>query len=82
MLSPTRKVRRQDGSKVAISVDISWGQEFRALLKHIQRRKVSELMLQFDSEAKRSLLDLAYVFSRILLLLLRRNPGNLSLSTL
>ncbi|KAH7317358.1 major facilitator superfamily transporter [Rhexocercosporidium sp. MPI-PUGE-AT-0058] len=39
MLSPTSKVRRRDGSKVAMSVDISWGQEIRALWKHAQRRK-------------------------------------------
>jgi len=42
MLSPTRKVRRRDGSKVPSSEDISWAQEFKALWIHIQRKKVSE----------------------------------------
>lgn len=40
MLTPTRKVRRRDGSVVATSADISWREEFIALWKHIQRKKV------------------------------------------
>ncbi|PMD54441.1 MFS general substrate transporter [Hyaloscypha bicolor E] len=39
LLSATRKVRRSDGSKVATSPGLSWGGEFAALGKHIQRKK-------------------------------------------
>lgn len=35
------KVRRRDGSKVALFADISWAQEFSALWKRLQRKKVS-----------------------------------------
>jgi hypothetical protein len=41
LLSPTQRVRRRDGSKIAMSSSISWKQEFSALLKHMKRRKVS-----------------------------------------
>lgn len=52
MLSPTRKVRRRDGSKVAISEDITWAQEFKALWKHIQRKKVSAFTQSFNPTTK------------------------------
>ncbi|KAK5045699.1 hypothetical protein LTR84_009068 [Exophiala bonariae] len=39
MLSKTSKVRRPDGSGVAMAQDISWGQEFKALLKHMKLKK-------------------------------------------
>ncbi|CZR42805.1 uncharacterized protein FPRO_10108 [Fusarium proliferatum ET1] len=39
LLSPTRRVRRHDGTKVAMSERASWRQEFAALWKHLQRRK-------------------------------------------
>ncbi|KFZ01411.1 hypothetical protein V500_00784 [Pseudogymnoascus sp. VKM F-4518 (FW-2643)] len=39
MLSPTRKVRRGDGSKVPMSADISWKAEFVALWKHLLGKK-------------------------------------------
>ncbi|CVL08037.1 uncharacterized protein FMAN_09647 [Fusarium mangiferae] len=39
LLSPTRRVRRHDGTKVAISERASWKQEFAALWKHLQRQK-------------------------------------------
>ncbi|KAG9499492.1 hypothetical protein J7337_007948 [Fusarium musae] len=39
LLSPTRRVRRVDGSKVAMSERASWKDEFAALWKHLQRRK-------------------------------------------
>nr|RBR00903.1 hypothetical protein FVER53263_01577 [Fusarium verticillioides] len=39
LLSPTRRVRRVDGSKVAMSERASWKHEFAALWKHLQRRK-------------------------------------------
>jgi hypothetical protein len=44
LLSPTQRVRRRDGSRIAMSSSISWKQEFAALLKHLQRRKVSILV--------------------------------------
>lgn len=44
MLTPTRKVRRGDGSKVATTPDISWKAEFIALWKHIQRKKVRTIL--------------------------------------
>lgn len=40
MLTPTRRVRRRNGSKVAMSQNITWAKEFSALWKHIQRKKV------------------------------------------
>lgn len=40
LLSPTKRVRRHDGSKVDMSERASWKQEFVALWKHLQRRKV------------------------------------------
>ncbi|KAJ5746837.1 uncharacterized protein N7511_008533 [Penicillium nucicola] len=45
LLSPTHRVRRRDGSKIAISPSISWKQEFSALFKHLQRRKTWLLFL-------------------------------------
>ncbi|RKL20289.1 hypothetical protein BFJ68_g2998 [Fusarium oxysporum] len=39
LLSPTRRVRRHDSTKVPISQRASWKQEFSALWKHLQRRK-------------------------------------------
>ncbi|KAF4948818.1 hypothetical protein FGADI_9375 [Fusarium gaditjirri] len=39
LLSPTRRVRRQDSSKVPMSERGSWKQELAALWKHLQRRK-------------------------------------------
>jgi len=49
MLSATRKVRRSDGSKVATSPGLSWGGEFAALGKHIQRKKVTILQVSTGS---------------------------------
>lgn len=43
LLSPTRRVRRHDATKVAMSERASWKQEFAALWKHLQRKKVSYL---------------------------------------
>ncbi|KAI7759968.1 hypothetical protein LZL87_010390 [Fusarium oxysporum] len=39
LLSPTRRVRRRDSSKVPISERASWKHEFTALWRHLQRRK-------------------------------------------
>ncbi|SCO23475.1 uncharacterized protein FFE2_15592 [Fusarium fujikuroi] len=39
LLSPTRRVRRHDATKVAMSERASWKQEFAALWKHLQRKK-------------------------------------------
>ncbi|KAK2030393.1 major facilitator superfamily transporter [Colletotrichum zoysiae] len=39
LLSPTRRVRRKDGTKVPMSVRISWKAELIALWRHMQRRK-------------------------------------------
>ncbi|GAM34500.1 hypothetical protein TCE0_015f02123 [Talaromyces pinophilus] len=39
LLSPTHKVRRSDGSKIATSANISWKAEVVALWKHVQRKK-------------------------------------------
>ncbi|KPM37677.1 hypothetical protein AK830_g8888 [Neonectria ditissima] len=39
LLSPTRRVRRRDGSKIPIAGRISWKQEFKALWRHMQHRK-------------------------------------------
>ncbi|TDZ34527.1 UNC93-like protein 2 [Colletotrichum spinosum] len=39
LLSPTRRVRRPNGSKIPMSGSISWKQEFAALWRHMQRRK-------------------------------------------
>ncbi|KAJ4151726.1 hypothetical protein NW765_013254 [Fusarium oxysporum] len=41
LLSPTRRVRRHDSTKVPISQRASWKQEFSALWKHLQRRKAA-----------------------------------------
>lgn len=45
MLSPARKVRRSDGSKIASSPNISWAAELGALWKHLQRKKVSNMYI-------------------------------------
>ena len=45
MLSKTSKVRRRDGTGVAMAQNISWGQEFKALLKHMTLKKVSTYLL-------------------------------------
>ncbi|KAJ5362552.1 hypothetical protein N7541_003396 [Penicillium brevicompactum] len=45
LLSPTQRVRRRDGSKIAMSSRITWKQEFAALLKHLQRKKTWLLFL-------------------------------------
>ncbi|CAI7583587.1 unnamed protein product [Penicillium glandicola] len=45
LLSPTQRVRRRDGSKIAMSSSVSWKQEFAALFKHLQRRKTWLLFL-------------------------------------
>ncbi|KAI1018094.1 hypothetical protein LB504_003837, partial [Fusarium proliferatum] len=66
LLSPTRRVRRHDGTKVAISESASWKQEFAALWKHLQRQKV----------------DLAHGTACLLLVLLWRNDGHLSIVAL
>ncbi|KAL5603968.1 hypothetical protein FOVSG1_006718 [Fusarium oxysporum f. sp. vasinfectum] len=39
LLSPTRRVRRRDSTKVPITGRTSWKQEFAALWRHLQRRK-------------------------------------------
>ncbi|KAF5539083.1 major facilitator superfamily transporter [Fusarium phyllophilum] len=39
LLSPTRRVRRHDSTKVSMSERASWKQEFAALWKHLHRRK-------------------------------------------
>ncbi|KAF5966685.1 major facilitator superfamily transporter [Fusarium coicis] len=67
LLSPTRRVRRVDGTKVSMSERGSWKQEFAALWKHLQRRKNG---------------DLAYGLTGLLLLLLWRNHGHLSIFAL
>ncbi|TDZ44891.1 UNC93-like protein 2 [Colletotrichum trifolii] len=43
LLSPTRRVRRPNGSEIPMSGSISWKQEFAALWRHMQRRKVPSL---------------------------------------
>ncbi|KAG5743952.1 hypothetical protein H9Q69_005044 [Fusarium xylarioides] len=45
LLSPTRRVRRHDGTKVSMSESASWKQEFAALWKHLQRRKTWLMVL-------------------------------------
>ncbi|KAF5651421.1 major facilitator superfamily transporter [Fusarium sp. NRRL 25303] len=67
LLSPTKRVRRHDGSKVAMSERASWKQEFAALWKHLQRRKNR---------------GLAYGLTCLLFVLLWRNDGHLSVITL
>ncbi|KAF6797012.1 major facilitator superfamily transporter [Colletotrichum sojae] len=39
LLTPTRLVRRRDGTRVAISSSISWKGELIAMWRHLQRRK-------------------------------------------
>ncbi|KAH6886962.1 major facilitator superfamily transporter [Thelonectria olida] len=39
LLSPTRRVRRRDGSNIPMAGSISWKREFAALYKHVQRKK-------------------------------------------
>ncbi|RDW64799.1 hypothetical protein BP6252_10450 [Coleophoma cylindrospora] len=39
ILSPTKRVRRRDGSKIPSSDDITWKKEFAALWQHLQRKK-------------------------------------------
>lgn len=39
LLSPTRRVRRKDGTRVPTSETVTWKQEFRALWMHAQRPK-------------------------------------------
>ncbi|RDW68475.1 hypothetical protein BP5796_09132 [Coleophoma crateriformis] len=38
-LSPTKRVRRRDGSKIPSSSDVTWKREFAALWQHLQRKK-------------------------------------------
>ncbi|KZL80102.1 major facilitator superfamily transporter [Colletotrichum incanum] len=39
LLSPTRRVRRRDGTKVPMAGSISWKRELVALWRHLQRKK-------------------------------------------
>ncbi|RKL44800.1 hypothetical protein BFJ72_g3451 [Fusarium proliferatum] len=47
LLSPTRRVRRHDATKVAMSERASWKQEFAALWKHLQRKKTKRAWISF-----------------------------------
>ena len=40
LLSPTHKVRRADGSRVVVSEDVSWKEEFQALFQTMQSKIV------------------------------------------
>lgn len=48
LLSPTRLVRRRDGTKVPISSTASWVGELKALAKHMRAPKVSTGMHHTD----------------------------------
>jgi hypothetical protein len=75
LLSPTRKVRRSDGSRVPFSPDLSWAREFGALWKHALQRKVCFSILGSDSGGHPLIVphsDVAHVRSGFLLFLLRR----------
>lgn len=47
LLSPTQRVRRNNGTKVPMSGKISWKQEFIALGKHFTYKKVNIYLIPF-----------------------------------
>lgn len=77
LLSPTNKVRRTDGSRVPISEDITWKEEFVALWKHIQRRKVRYWAMNCKRKRLTHFTDLARLHPGFLFFLLRRYNGHL-----
>jgi hypothetical protein len=68
LLSQTKHVRRNDGSKVPMSPNVSWKKEFQALWVHVKHRRVSSL--RCDCKAAHVILDLADGVALVLLLLL------------
>lgn len=87
LLSRTKKVRRRDGSRVPYSGDMTWKNEFIALGKHLQNKRVRSFT---DIPTRRyrhttgdlhlaPLVDLAYFHPRLLFILLRRCLRNIPL---
>lgn len=73
LLSPTKKVRRSDGSPVPYSRDMTWKSEFTALYKHALNKRVSPFGLHATEayNADTRFADLAGFYSRLLFILLR-----------
>lgn len=73
LLSPTKKVRRSDGSHVPYSRDMTWKNEFSALYKHALNKRVSSFRLHATKayNANPHFADMACVYARFLFVLLR-----------
>jgi hypothetical protein len=75
-------VRRRDGSKVAMSGRVTWKQEFVALWSYLQSNKVSNESGFKIWKAPNTMPGLVDLSALVLLFLLRRDNGYLSLATL
>lgn len=82
ILSSTSKVRRRDGSHIEMSEKITWKQEFVELGKYLRKTSVSLSTTIFQSLNQHSniSLDLAYLYTCLLFLLLWWHYGNISVS--
>lgn len=75
-------MRRRDGSKVAMSGRVTWKQEFVALWSYLQSNKVRNESVSKIWKAPNTMPGLVDLSALVLLFLLRRDNGYLSLATL